>query len=387
MSSKVKPKKGSIVLFQHGFLGNHESLSETIRLMEQKNPSRNIGYFEGYINMDAFVESGYKGVAGFYSNTSFQKYLDEMEKIINFIKNNPYKNILIRTKLSGDDLIDSVSMQRSKLEHIVQHLYTKVSDRSIILIGHSQGGIVNMEVALSMPKYVKSIISINTPYNENLIASALEPLIMEVVKKVRKFEFGDTSIKFDDDKKIERLEKAIGTLTSGMYFHFLKQKWENATEKPSAVGIAGLSGVLTDKLSTNDSTFDGLVTVSELNNIKLNHLEYFFHEEPVCPENEVLWDKHYSNRCTFCLKDCPLPKMSFDGEVLNAITNYLKSTITGLPFNPMDLEIITAIQCGLMKKPYGGRMIKIYLIYLSIYSHQNIITNKKVINYLLGLLN
>jgi pimeloyl-ACP methyl ester carboxylesterase len=389
----INRKKGSIVLFQHGIFGNEDSFTEAIAKLVKQAPNRHIAFPDTFINMNSFKKMGYNNTYLFETPESQLEFNDTIKNIALFAKDHPNHNILVRTRLSGINKADSIQNQKEKLALIVRRLYDLIDGRPIVLVGHSQGGLVNMETALKCPSYIDKIISLNTPFSVNSIGRTFFPIATFCHRFGIPLNAGIDTFDFKDDD----VYHALGTLVNFVYFADLKKRWESATNKPTAIALAGLAGVLTDKRYEYDSTFDGLVMVSDFQNIKVDKIHFFMEERPKCPDGwpeEWFWDKDYTNRCTFCREKCVFPKMSFVNtlgkaadQILDALINDgINSILNGTKYEFKEIEIIKAINAGLNKTEYTGPEQTVYKIYSSKYNHLHIQTNSEVLTFLSGLL-
>lgn len=88
-------------------------------------------------------------------------------KIVQEAKANAGKTILVATHLgqifNTKCNLDSIENQAKKLIYIVDE-FSKYAGVSLSLVGHSQGGLVNLETGIARCDKIKNLISISTPY-------------------------------------------------------------------------------------------------------------------------------------------------------------------------------------------------------------------------------
>lgn len=389
----VNRNRGYIVLFQHGIFGDETSFSEAIEKLVKQAPKRHIAYPNSFINMNDYKKGEYGKSYMFEKTESQIEFNNIISGIASFAKEHPDHNILIRTRLSGENKADSIQNQKEKLALIVRRLHAVIDGRPIVLVGHSQGGLVNMETALICPNYIDKIISLNTPFSVNNIGKTFFPIATFCHRFGIPLNVGFDTLDFRDDD----VYHALSTLVNFVYFADLKKRWESATNKPTAIALAGLAGVLTDKANEWDSTFDGLVMVSDFQHIKVDKIHFFMEEYPPCPDGwpkEWFWDKDYTKKCTWCREKCVFPKMSFVNtlgevadEILDAVINDgINSLINGTKYEFKEIEIVKAINAGLNKQAYSGPEQTVYKIYSSKYNHLHVQTNTEILTFLSGLL-
>lgn len=388
----VNRGKGAIVLFQHGIFGEEGSFSVAIEKLVKMAPKRHIA-FDSFINMNDFKKMSYDNTYLFENPESQMEFNETIENIVSLAKDYPNHNILIRTRLSGIKKADSIQRQKEKLALIVKKLYSLVDGRPIVLVGHSQGGLVNMETSLMCPGYIDKIISLNTPFDVNKVGRTFFPIAVFCHTFKLSFDAGIDTFDFSNND----VYNALKNLISADYFKDLKRRWESATSKPKSIALAGLAGVLTNKIDEWNSTFDGLVMVSDFQNIKVDKIQFFMEERPNCPDGwpeEWFWDKDYTKKCTFCRKKCTFAKMSYANTLGKTVDQLLDtwinggidSLIQGIKYEFKEPEVIKAITAGLDQSEYTGPEQTVYQIYSSKYNHLHVQTNSEVLTFLSGLL-
>lgn len=385
MSSLKKVIKGAIVLFQHGIFGTGNGLDYMVNRLSEK-VARNYK-FEDIIDMDDYHPTGYDDRYYFSTPQGQLNFNNTMSKLVKIAKDNPSKNILVRTWLSSHDLCAPIHDQKKRLVHIVKYLHQNVPDIPIILVGHSQGGIVNAEASLECPTYINRIISINSPFMANKIG--IDLLAIVSLLGIKGFTWNGFEYRLDE----KRFRAALENLTSVEYFSSLEMRWLATKIKPKAIGIVGLSGVLTGTSFDMDQTFDGLVCASDFKYLTLDHIEYFYEKKPNCPFDliERVFNRDYKNYCSFCDKICVFPKASFSSTLFDVV----KSVVANWFSNGFHVdyekalstnEKLKAISAGINDQNYTGKEQKLYKIYSDKYNHKNIISNEKMISYLAGII-
>lgn len=319
-----------VVLFQGGLNDNGTGFDTTIDLLLQspQGTSKFIKY-EQILDMRNLDPVTHTFAANNGNNDGYTHILSEyhfhsvVEDVVNLGRANSDKIVLVRTcvnrvYLSNTNFLDTIENQKFKLKYIIDE-FTEYENVEIVLVGHSQGGLVNLEAAIDRCSRISKIISISTPYSPVYlanVASFFDPLL-EYIPNV-------------DD--IEYYRACINTLASNDYFSNLKSRWnalQNRPELTAIVGIAGklqyLSGELFDIVDIEG--FDGLVMISEQTDIEHASFVYSINNDVPCYNNQL-----YSSTCcteinNTCKNTCNLIKLSFFDFIIKLLPDILNELV------------------------------------------------------------
>lgn len=260
-----KPCYPRIVLFQNGLGVNlSNGFAQTIKNIinySKKDASPLIidntsEYLTNSINMSAFNPEN-----GAFATTGDQNLFNsKISRIYELANNNLGKAILVETYLAnifGTSIgYDSIENQKIRLIKIIDALHAK-GNVEIFLVGHSQGGLVNLEAAIDRGSKITRMISICTPYAPVDFARVYYFLLM-VLSPV---------LSADKDREYK---KRVEALASEEYYTQLKRKWASLSPKPALTVITGAAGTFsstTDSDKCEENAFDILVKVDEQKNI------------------------------------------------------------------------------------------------------------------------
>lgn len=418
MSSITITSKKTIVLFQGGLGDTGGGFQETINRLS--NRSSKMIDSNVLIDMKSFkVErnefygldtSGYLTKQSSLSMEFNQKIAD----IITLANNNTNKSILVRTSLSESigyiskgkiDYLgfDSIKNQAKKLVYIINAIKNADSSVRIILVGHSQGGLVNLDAATQVPYKIEKMVSISTPYS---------PVYM--AKKLMHINFLASLIKMDvysmiesDSRMAKRYQTSVEDLGNSEFFDDVKKRWNNLSNRPSLFVVAGVSGHLStytpgfsDPLSGfyNPDTiakysFDGLVSASEQTAIDYASIVGLSDPNLGCYNNkEFLKSPCYFQQGFYmsCKRGCSLSSFNLNNTLLLLGIDALKKTIDGwikdtkYDFRLNDFDIIQDIYNGVSGDPISNtKNQNYYNVYKSDYSHQNLRYCDETIGFLI----
>lgn len=148
---KKQLPKGVIVLLNHGFSGDEDTFKDTCEIIFKKQGVLNAKvYLDDYLTSDA---------------TSDHNILRDLKNRRNIYLD---KMVYIRTKfkLPVHGLLHSQANEiKAMIDKIKQALGETANQYEFVLVGHSKGGLSNMQFTLDYPEAVNKIVSLNTPYN------------------------------------------------------------------------------------------------------------------------------------------------------------------------------------------------------------------------------
>lgn len=217
---------------------------------------------------------------------------------------------------------DSIENQKIKLEYIINALKRYFSDLQIILIGHSQGGLVNLEVACDKPNQIQELVSISTPYSPVIIARDAMRLV-HALSFLELESSSETNLFSSQDQ--QRYLENVERLSGQTYFTNLKRRWNNipVTSKPKIRCITGTSGTLAYDMLTlpKKTSYDGLVRTYSQSDIS-NGVAYNLKDPKTSCEA-----KYLNNNCDVlpqqCLQ-CTLPAFCVEATVLQTLRDNIE---------------------------------------------------------------
>lgn len=351
---------------------------------------------------------------GSHSNTYEQDFINKINNIIAEAHEEYTKTILVRTRLNtvfgvGNNynrcFYDSIENQSKKLIKIIDSIKTHSSIR-LSLIGHSQGGLVNMEAAIVRPLKIYKMISISTPYSPVKVGSNV--LFFESLVNL----IGSSLIDgYESNPEYKNyLVQSVNKLTSSSYFNDLKSRWNSLGYNPSLTVITGSSGLLKDlkyyaPLGCSMIThcpFDGLVCLSEQRSISnasfvdlIKHNALCFHSREfiTTPPNDSCYSivgigqVGCSNGPNCNLPSVNLMLTGFQ-SLLNAAYDYFLGTDVESAEYFANHPITIAIDEGLSQISFTGSQEyqAIYDLAYDQYNHLHILKNQETIGTIIGLL-
>ena len=407
MSSVISNKKYKIALFQGGLADNGYGFNKTMNLLQ--NASNNFLKYSSRIDMTHFNPEQncfYGNVSGYYTKSAqaTNDFKALIANIVAYAEANEGKTILVGTYLNrgfktNHDL-DSIENQKTKLVYIIDEI-KKYSNVELSLVGHSQGGLVNLEAAIDRSSKIKRLISISTPYAPVYLGEKL--IFLDFFFKIG----GETaySLFCNDPKNIPAYKACVEKLCSSSYYSDLKSRWNNLSSRPPLTVITGTAGHLStfipgvyNEYCYNPDTFmkesfDGLVKFSEQANIQnATFIHLADNNLPCYAEKGFAKNMCYYQQGLYssCKKNCNLSSISFSGTVIDVLFDLIGNAINGKDIhNFANYNVAVAIFAGLEKdltKVPSGYM-NYYNIYSNDYNHDFIRYNSDTISHLLALLN
>lgn len=408
MSSITLKEKYKIALFQYG-LGDEGGLDDTIDLLVKT--SSDVVKYPSKIDMSDFntTNNRFYGINsdGYYTKSTAATIDFEalIAQIVQKAKNNPGKTILVATYLSHIfntkcDL-DTIENQAKKLIYIVDE-FSKYSGVSLSLVGHSQGGLVNLETGIARCSKIKNLISISTPYSPVTLAD----LALFIDNGFKQFNRSLFEI-FVSDDNIPYYRVCVEKLKSDKYFKDLKDRWSKLLIRPKLTVITGTAGLLYKVIpgssvwspnyvpdTITKSSFDGLVKIGEQKAINpAIFIDLVDKKVPCYAEKEYAKDSCYTQTGFIfsCKRSCPMSSENALFTVLDIAMKQLSNAINGGDFDDFSNNgVLLAVYAGLNRDssfvPADERQKNLYKIFASDYNHYYIKTNPETIGYLLSIL-
>lgn len=394
--SSVNNYSGTLVIYQSGLGGTQYDFYKTIEKLVGSNPYRHKAFVVSDNLENSYLNAGVtwqgESLLSHPSNTSNLR--TKLDKLVEYCSRYPHHHVHVRTRLGGAEGFDSIEKQTACLCSIIEYLESKSDfDRKIVLVGHSQGGLVNLETAILRPESIDKIISLSTPYNPVDIGKDVMTIFhlgelfkYDVNGKIR----NELNVTADEAQKFrDRIE----TLSSSSYFSDLKNRWANCVHKPKLYVISGTSGRLAHTYYVYTSngyampvtikkSFDGLVTTKEQHDIPYNGYQPFVDLDIEClRRQDNWWAGNYQGDCKNCgifTSTCDLPVLNVTNVAMKAllegISNFLRGN--GFTFDQYARELSATISAAAYPDYANDRYFPKnnpypqYQQYYDIYSHR-----------------
>ncbi len=207
---------GAIILCQHGYLGNKNT-------------------FNGFFNSLGNLGSAANAVR---LNNAFTKNYGSADSELTTIcqnSSNNGKNIFIKTEFSNN--IGRVAEQVGELNSMIVRI-KQITNLPIILLGHSKGGLVNMQYAVTYPGSVTKLISCGTPYNMSVMGFMQS--VLDDITSIASNLIKDPAISLALSIASNLLDQFVSDedLGSFAFYNQLKSKWNALSNKPVLTTIA-----------------------------------------------------------------------------------------------------------------------------------------------------
>lgn len=410
-------KKTKVILYVPGLGQVSNYFDKHIEKLTNKDKN-NIIVLKEKIEIYNIIEND-NSLDAIMSNINY-KLSKNLNNLVETIKNNKNKTILVRLGLNSyyDDknsiflFNDSINNQSKKLKFFIENLKKIVSDIDIILVGHSQGGLVNLKTAISIPNLIKEIISIATPYSKvyfakyeyflNIIQKNFNNIVDFVKTNYKeffnKYKFFENKKILTDEEKIKIISNdnyidCVSVLSNPNFFKSLKEKWYKLKKRPKFTLISGVSAhFMTTKTflifeENKRYPFDGIVFGKEQVDINSDEKYILGNDAEICYEMSNKYENSCHNNSYELINEhkCnhKLPCFDLGNLIFNIIKNF--------SISEEKIEIIEAIKDSLKdnKSKFNEKSDKYkryYEIFGSQYSHKNIQEANEVIDIIYGKL-
>lgn len=355
-----KPRYPRIVLFQNdlgttldnGFnktiknIINYSKKDASPLIVDNTSESLTIN-----IDMSSFNPSN-----GTFATTADQNLFNsKISRIYELANEKLPKVLLVETYLAnifGTSIgYDSIENQKIRLIKIIDALHAK-GNVEIFLVGHSQGGLVNLEAAIDRSSKISRMVSISTPYAPVDFARVdyfFKALIL-----------GLKSPLFSTEEE-RQYKNRLETLSSDEYYTQLKTKWANLSPKPTLTVITGAAGTFSNEENPDkceENAFDALVKVDEQKSINYASFINFIDEKSPCYDEWKSRALGCINSYTCdgkCNSSCKLVKVSVGEAIVDVIKSAVELCVEKISSNNVNSEdpladyppILRAIAWGL----------------------------------------
>lgn len=385
MSSIISTKKYKITLFQVCLDEGPSQFDKTMNSLS--NASSNFLKYGTRIDMSYFNPANncfYGKMNGYYdkSTETTNNFKVLISNIVACAKENEGKTIMVSTYLNSGFMtshnLDSIENQKLKLIYIIDE-FKKYPNVELNLVGHSQGGLVNLEAAIERNTKINKVVSISTPYGPVYLGEKL--IFLDFFFKLG----GETAYKlfYENEKNVQAYKNCVEVLCSGSYFENLKNDWNNLTIRPQLTVITGTAGLLYKfepgmssgqaylPTSIFKNPFDGLVKFSEQTSIKHTNFIHLADPNLTCYKEKAFAQETcycQSGNYFSCRRKCSLSSISFSGTVIDALFDLIENALTGKKIDELaNYKVAVAINAGL--KNNVDNVPKGYEQYYNIYSN------------------
>lgn len=286
---------GKIILYNHGIVDTEVAMDRSAGLVCALNPKDNI-------HCSPIILDGYLGGQNFSDESSKEMIGQQLEALAKLIKSKPHKNYHLATRLGGPEGIQPVALQIERVKYIVD--FFKVTCRftnPIILVGHSQGGLVNLGVSLDYPEKISRLISISTPYKPNGLAKEFLQFVPPVMFKAAIKKYA-TAFK----EKPLLYVRGVNYLKSRKAYQERLTRWNALQGKIPLHIIANVAGkrviYAIGFIPRNIQPTDGLVTHLEQTSFPSTTTDLFIDQEIGCILDNT---EQYKKGCLKCTRVCP----------------------------------------------------------------------------------
>lgn len=297
-----------IIIFTHGYVDSEKAFEKMTSFLVENYPSM-IEY--PFINLDNLhMPAGDSIKMSFADELSEIQFHKTVKKFAKFALKYSKKSILLRLRLCGKDYAASVEEQALRLVYLIRHLYILSPDRPLVLVGHSQGGLVNLLASSYLDAMVDQVISINTPYrNVQAISEffALYKRSDRASDALRKFL--SNSVPNLTEESEEKLTAAGIRFTNNKMSNEIKERFSNLTYPPRLDVICSISGIFNGSVFNWRRAYDGFITVYEMQDVDYDERHILSEKTLPCIKEERTVFNVYS-RCLTC-HDCELVEFNF----------------------------------------------------------------------------
>lgn len=353
-----------------------------------------------------------------------EDFVSNLKDLVKFLKENRGKVILLGTKLdsyrvsfSSDEnenfkFYDSIDNQAKKIIYIINAINNLVPETKITLVGHSQGGLVNLRAAPQVENKIEKIISIATPYSSVFFANVF--LGINFVSSIFNFNIGSL---INKEKDFECYVQRSKDLTNNGYIESIKRDWYAMKNRPKLFVIVGASGRIryTTKMKNFNGMlmygyenqfikFDGLVTVAEQCAIDNAAFYYLYPKNGDCKFNYKGKTVSCITKDTVNINHTCLSKLPMINELDIFLFSHgtFQKYVYKLPgYDSFTFQKAIDVATKALGKHYEDEtnpdeiveynaetesLQRIYDIYSSDYSHGRIVNSYKVTKIMLGFI-
>lgn len=252
--------KKKIFIYQNGFIEDEECLKPLIDLVIKRDNTLST-LFSDVFYLDNFIK--YKDQ--FKEETSKAKFKTSFDKLNKLIIESKFNTVHVVTSLIGPKGVDDLFLGTQKLIYLIKNI-KEIMDVDVILVGHSQGGLLNLIVATSIPTLIKDMISIVTPYRESFFGG-----LVKLGINLSKVLFYKNPLRLltkkgrYNEEDIKKMEVGIRLLSNRQIYSKYRHLWANLKNKPHLYVVSSLAGLI--KYSNSKVYFDGILTLKEQNDI------------------------------------------------------------------------------------------------------------------------
>ena len=387
MSSLIV-NKYTVCLYVQGLGQGNTFFSNTINLITSSCPAKHIDF---NISIDMV---GFDCTTNQFWNPSTADIFNQITaSLVNISLANPNKIIHARLGLNVDEAgfnYDLITNQKTKLLYVIDRIKNLSNAVRIILIGHSQGGLVNLEATIERPNQIERLISLSTPYSPVYAAALFDQVneIREVYNTIA-FAFNGQTYGLSPYFSV-----CVDTLASESYFNSLKTRWSALPYRPHLLAICGISSRIktngplrpffhgmevTWEFTDDYRASDGLVSIQEQNAVPNAQIVNLYDDSIPCISSSLFLNTPCANSYSgTCISTCPLPFLD---------PSQIAITFLQHPNSYKD-DALNAAEQAMNNQPFSGPdyVRPIYDAFIGRFSHARICTSAEAIQLIRGKL-
>lgn len=388
MSSLIT-KKYTVCLYVQGLGQKPWFFDDTINLVTNGCPQKHLKFSQTIDMSDFDYET-----SQFTSSTSETVFNNRTSDLVAASQAHPNMTVHVKLCLNKDPNnknYETIPHQKTRLVFLIDRIKSLSNSVRIVLVGHSQGGLVNLEAATERPYQIERLISLSTPYAPSFLASLYGAVIAfeDYLNAMMAVLYPGVSTQI-----LPYFSSCVSTLAEASYYNNLKARWDSLPYRPHLLAICGISC----KLKTpgpsmpyfNNMTpiwqptddyraFDGLVSAQEQNAISHAQIVNLYDSSLPCAStlrflNVPCANSHSAN----CIGPCPLPIVSYT-DVLASFATHM-----GTYWD----EAWAAANDAMKNLPFSSAeyVRPIYDAFIGAFSHGRICTSPEAIQLIRGKL-
>lgn len=231
-SSTSTPLKGGVILCQHGFLGNENTITPLFENLKNNSFSKDYNCY--------FCENVFR--------TSELESSAALVEIQTQLQKDPTSNVFVRTLFRNAQTGD-VRDQADELFHMIKKVNARCPSAPIVVVGYSKGGVVNCKCAINHPGFIDKIVNIGTPHTDTMFQE-----LIYIIRDKLSSAFGriDRLPIVGDfvEKLVNEADNGIDKVLDGPVSYMnLQKEWNGLSRKPTTTLIAGSAIELNERES------------------------------------------------------------------------------------------------------------------------------------------
>lgn len=297
---------GNVVFFTAGFASDETSLIPLVANIESSNKRLYKELLPLNLNETSLSKDKDKLIE-FSNHEAKRKIIKRLKTIAKRARSNPKRTYLIRLRICGVYASSSVEEQAARLAFIIRTLKVDLmSLMRISLVGHSQGGVVNLAAATIVGSLIYQLISVSTPYRD--VQAFKDLYAIALLGQVRQDAFAGFYQRLIGEipqEAMNNLSKNSLRYLTFVYSTRIKNRFYRLKKRPLLHVIVGISGLYEENIFGVKRSFDGFITGSEQQDVKYDDRVVLTVEDLPCHKN-VFPAPNVNDSCFFC-SSCEMP--------------------------------------------------------------------------------